>query len=255
MLDFAKLEPLDQYILARTAELDAKIRKAYDTFEFHRAYHALNEFVNTDLSALYLDVIKDRLYTFAPNAPARRSAQTALWRIAEALTRLIAPILSFTADEVWQQLPKVEGREPSVHLALFPDMLEIIPGSVRTMENEWALLLTMRESVNGCLEVSRARKGIGKALEAEVAITSLGDDRDPTVSLLRRYQASLPELFNVSAVHFAAYTPTPDSQQQLTEYEVFRSSNPQVRALLALRLRHRQRSKVPHRLPPLRRRA
>ncbi len=105
--DFAKLEPLDQYILARTAELDAKIRRAYDTFEFHRAYHALNEFVNTDLSALYLDVIKDRLYTFAPNAPARRSAQTALWRIAEALTRLIAPILSFTADEVWQLLPTV----------------------------------------------------------------------------------------------------------------------------------------------------
>ncbi len=79
------------------------------TFEFHRAYHALNEFVNTDLSALYLDVLKDRLYTFAPNAKPRRSAQTALWRIAEALTRLIAPILSFTADEVWSLLPTCRG--------------------------------------------------------------------------------------------------------------------------------------------------
>ena len=123
------MEPLDQYILARTAELDAKIRHSYDAFEFHRAYHALNEFVNTDLSALYLDVLKDRLYTFAPNAPARRSAQTALWRIAEALTRLIAPILSFTADEVWSLLPQVEGREPSVHLALFPDLADIVPGN------------------------------------------------------------------------------------------------------------------------------
>ena len=104
---FAQMEPLDQYILARTAELDAKMRKAYDDFEFHRAYHALNEYVNTDLSALYLDVLKDRLYTFAPGHPARRSAQTALWRIAEALTRLIAPILSFTADEVWPLLPQV----------------------------------------------------------------------------------------------------------------------------------------------------
>ena len=88
---FSAMQPLDQYILARLAELDAKIRAAYDDFEFHRAYHALNEFTNTDLSALYLDVLKDRLYTFAPNHPGRRSAQTALWRIAEALTRLIAP--------------------------------------------------------------------------------------------------------------------------------------------------------------------
>ncbi len=224
--DFAKLEPLDQYILARTAELDAKIRKAYDTFEFHRAYHALNEFVNTDLSALYLDVIKDRLYTFAPNAPARRSAQTALWRIAEALTRLIAPILSFTADEVWSMLPKVEGREASVHLALFPDMLEFIPGSVRSIQSEWGLLLEMRESVNARLEMSRTRKEIGKALEAEVWITSLGDDRDPMLPLLRRYQSALPELFNVSAVHFNSFELTPDSQQQLMEYQVSRSRHP-----------------------------
>lgn len=118
--DFAKLEPLDQYILAKLAELDKKIRRAYDDFEFHRAYHALNEFTNSDLSALYLDVLKDRLYTFAPNHPARRSAQTAMWHIAETLTRLVAPILSFTAEEVWQSLPKVDGREASVHLALFP---------------------------------------------------------------------------------------------------------------------------------------
>src|ERR1700760_3851792 len=95
---WADLQPLDQYILARTAELDAAIRAAYDEFEFHRAYQALNEFTNSDLSALYLDVVKDRLYTFAPNSAGRRSAQTAIWRIAEAMTRLIAPILSFTAD-------------------------------------------------------------------------------------------------------------------------------------------------------------
>ncbi len=138
---FAAMEPLDQYILAQTAELDAKIRNAYDGFEFHRAYHALNEFVNTDLSALYLDVLKDRLYTFAPNAKERRSAQTALWRIAEALTRLIAPILSFTADEVWALLPKVEGRESSVHLALFPDLADIVPGNESELEREWEQLL------------------------------------------------------------------------------------------------------------------
>jgi isoleucyl-tRNA synthetase len=194
--DFAKLEPLDQYILARTAELDAKIRRAYDTFEFHRAYHALNEYVNTDLSALYLDVLKDRLYTFAPNAPARRSAQTALWRIAEALTRLVAPILSFTAEEVWELLPKVEGREASVHLTLFPAMSEIIPGSVKALEEDWEQLLATRAQVLARLEGLRAAKIIGKSLEAIVTL--------PTQAAhLAKYASALPELFNVSEVEFS----------------------------------------------------
>jgi len=191
---FVAMEPLDQYILARTAELDAKIRSAYDDFEFHRAYHALNEFVNTDLSALYLDVLKDRLYTFAPNAPARRSAQTALWRIAEALTRLIAPILSFTADEVWEYLPKVAGREASVHLALFPDLAEIVPGSEAGLEAEWVKLLEVRSQVLAKLEVLRAEKVIGKSLEAVVTLSEGSD------GLLRKYAIALPELFNVSEV-------------------------------------------------------
>ncbi len=161
-----RMEPLDQYILARTAELDATIRKAYDDFEFHRAYHALNEFVNTDLSALYLDVLKDRLYTLAPNRPARRSAQTALWRIAEALTRLIAPILSFTADEVWPLLPHVEGRETSVHLALFPDLADIVPGSTITLLADFEPLLAIRQRALSSLERSRRDGLIGKGLDA-----------------------------------------------------------------------------------------
>jgi isoleucyl-tRNA synthetase len=194
---FAAMEPLDQYILARTAELDAKIRSAYDDFEFHRAYHALNEFVNTDLSALYLDVLKDRLYTFAPNAPARRSAQTALWRIAEALTRLIAPILSFTADEVWGYLPKVAGRESSVHLALFPDLADIVPGSEAGLEKDWEQLLGVRSEVLAKLEVLRAEKVIGKSLEAVVRLSADSD------GLLRKYAIALPELFNVSEVELA----------------------------------------------------
>ncbi len=195
---FAQMEPLDQYILARTAELDARIRQAYDDFEFHRAYHALNEFVNTDLSALYLDVLKDRLYTFAPNAPARRSAQTALWRIAEALTRLIAPILSFTADEVWGYLPKVAGRETSVHLALFPDLADIVPGSEAELEADWERLLQVRTEVLFLLERLRAEKTIGKALEAEVNLVAEPGSADER--LLLKYEGSLAELFNVSKV-------------------------------------------------------
>jgi isoleucyl-tRNA synthetase len=195
---FSAMEPLDQYILARTAELDAKIREAYDEFEFHRAYHALNEFVNTDLSALYLDVLKDRLYTFAPNHPARRSGQTALWRIAEALTRLIAPILSFTADEVWGYLPKVEGRESSVHIALFPDLAEIIPGNEASIEADWAQLLSIREQVLAKLELLRAEKVIGKSLEAEVTLMIAIEHQPNEYRILNKYAGALAELFNVS---------------------------------------------------------
>ena len=195
-VEFAAMEPLDQYILARTAELDAKIRKAYDEFEFHRAYHALNEFVNTDLSALYLDVLKDRLYTFAPNAPARRSAQTALWRIAEALTRLIAPILSFTAEEVWALLPQVEGREESVHLAEFPDMAEIVPRDESEVEADWEVLLALRSTVQIALEEERQAKRIGKSLDAAVRLLVPAGQID----LFQSYRGALPEIFNVSEV-------------------------------------------------------
>ena len=96
-----QLTPLDQYMLTRTRELTEKILRWYEAFEFHRVYQALNEFAAADLSAFYLDAVKDRMYTFAPANPARRSAQTVLWKIAEALVRLVAPLLSFTADEVW----------------------------------------------------------------------------------------------------------------------------------------------------------
>ncbi len=203
-ISFEQMQPLDQFILTRTAELDAAIRSAYDDFEFHRAYHALNEYVNTDLSALYLDVLKDRLYTFAPNHPGRRSAQTALWRIAEALTRLIAPILSFTADEVWQLLPKVEGRAPSVHLALFPDIADIVPGNVKQIEEDWENLLTLRDEVLKVLEEARTAKEISnRPSEVEVTVGWLNSVASRPNPIFERYQNILPELFGVARVHIA----------------------------------------------------
>ncbi len=199
---FSEMEPLDQFILARTAELDATIRRAYEDFEFHRAYHALNEYVNTDLSALYLDVLKDRLYTFAPNHPGRRSAQTALWRIAEALTRLIAPILSFTADEVWQLLPKVTKREPSVHLALFPDIADIVPGNVSRIEEDFEQLLTLRNEVLKVLEEARTAKQVSnRSSEVEVVVGWLNKDTSDTNAIFEHYHNILPELLGVAQVH------------------------------------------------------
>lgn len=208
-LPFANLQPLDQYILTRTVELDAKIRASYDDFEFHRAYHSLNEFVNTDLSALYLDVLKDRLYTFAPNHPGRRSAQTALWRIAETLTRLIAPILSFTADEVWPLLPKVEGRESNVHLALFPNMADMVPGNVEQIEQDWEYLLSLRDEVLKVLEEARTAKTISnKPAETQVVLGWLHSIAEQPNPVFERYAGILPELLGVAQVEIVNATVT-----------------------------------------------
>jgi isoleucyl-tRNA synthetase len=203
-LAFAEMQPLDQYILARTAELDAKIRESYDDFEFHRAYHALNEYTNTDLSALYFDVLKDRLYTFAPDHPGRRSAQTALWRIAEVLTCLIAPILSFTADEAWGLLPEVKDRESSVHLALFPDMSDIVPGNVEQLERDWDQLLTLRDEVLKVLEEARTAKSISnKPAETQIVLGWLNTVAELPNPVFEQYKSVLPELFGVAQVEIS----------------------------------------------------
>ena len=217
-VEFADMQPLDQYILARTAELDAAIRKAYDQFEFHRAYQALNEFTNADLSALYLDVVKDRLYTFAPKSVGRRSAQTAMWRIAESMTRLIAPILSFTADEVWSYLPKVEGRLPSVHLALFPTIAEIVPGNIAGLEADWEELTKIRQMVMIELEALRLEKAIGKSLDASVRIIVTEGSAEARV--LAEYEGALAEFLNVSQASVQVVGATKQESAVLIEAQV-----------------------------------
>ena len=204
-LPFEQLLPLDQYMLARTAELTGKVLRWYEQMEFHRVYHAINDFCASDLSATYLDLLKDRLYIFAPNDPARRSAQTAIWRIADALVRLIAPYLSFTAEEVWTYLPAVAGRERSVHLALFPRPEELAPTSAAAeLLPDWAQLMAVRTDVLKSLEEARKEKRIGKALEAKVRL----DVPSNLAPLLKNYQSTLKELFNVSQVELALGAPS-----------------------------------------------
>ena len=164
--------------------------------EFHRVYHAVNEFCIVELSALYLDVLKDRMYTFAPSGVERRSAQTTLWKIAEALVRLVAPVLSFTAEEVWGYLPQVAGREASVHLALFPQ-----PAATNTAESkEWAEIFAVREEALRSLEDARQAKRIGKGLEAKLILHAPAE----LLALLTRDREGLKELFNVSQVELRA---------------------------------------------------
>jgi isoleucyl-tRNA synthetase len=193
----ADLLPLDRYMLAKTRDLTEKILRWYEEFEFHRVYQAVNEFAIVDLSAFYLDVLKDRMYTFAPASPARRSAQTVLWIVTEALVRLLAPILSFTMDEVWEYLPAVEGRPKSVHLALFPKPEEIFSEDPAPVLDEWERLLSMRDTALQNLEQKRQGKTIGKALEADLVIHAKGE----WLTLVRKHSSTdLKELFNVSKV-------------------------------------------------------
>jgi isoleucyl-tRNA synthetase len=192
----AELLPLDRYMLARTRELTEKVRDWYAAFEFHRVYHAVNEFAIVDLSSFYIDVLKDRMYTFAPTSHARRSAQTVLWKITEALTRLVAPILSFTADEVWDYLPTIEGREASVHLAQFPAPAEIFSEDPAPLLEEWKQIFAVRDEALRGLEEARQDKRIGKGLEAELQITASGEQ----LALLERHAIGLKEILNVSRV-------------------------------------------------------
>jgi isoleucyl-tRNA synthetase len=197
---FDKMEALDQYMLRQTAAFASDLRKWYDEFAFHKIYHRVNHFCIVDLSAFYFDVLKDRLYISAPKSQARRSAQTAIWRIGEALVRLLAPVTSFTSEEIWQYLPKTEDRAESVHLAVFPASSDVLGAGAKEhdeqQDKDWATLRSVRDEVLKALEEARNQKLIGTGLEAQVSITM----PDPVFSLLKRYEGQLRYLFIVSAV-------------------------------------------------------
>ncbi|HEX8709210.1 MAG TPA: isoleucine--tRNA ligase [Pyrinomonadaceae bacterium] len=191
----AELLEIDRWALSELDEVAARVREGYQTYEFHTVYHTLYNFCTVTLSARYFDIIKDRLYTAAPRNDARRSAQTALYRIADALARMLAPILVFTADEIWESLPQAAENAAltSVHLAEFPK-----PGGERDEEllTSWRGLFALREEVLRKLEESRAAKLIGSSLEARIEITASA----ATYDLLERYREELRYIFLVSQV-------------------------------------------------------
>jgi isoleucyl-tRNA synthetase len=194
-----QLWEIDQWALARAETVVADCRRWYEEFAFHKVHHALVSFATVDLSAVYFDILKDRLYTAAPASTARRSAQTALYRLAHALTRLAAPVLSFTCEEVWSLLPKLPGDPPSVHLALFPAMGELTAGltaSQRERLANWDRLMDVRPVVLKALEEARQQKSIGNPLEARVVLSVDG----AVGRLLADYRRDLPALFIVSQV-------------------------------------------------------
>jgi isoleucyl-tRNA synthetase len=199
---FDGLQPIDQYMLRQAVAVAADVARSYEEFSFHKIYQRINNFCGVELSAFYFDVLKDRLYTSAPKSLARRAAQTAVWRIGEALVRLLAPIMSFTCEEVWQYLPPVSGRLESVHLTTFPEREDLLGPEAAALDpdprlaEDWKTVRAVRETVLKALEEARIQKLIGANLQAQVNLTAA----DPVFSVLERFRNDLRYFFIVSAV-------------------------------------------------------
>jgi isoleucyl-tRNA synthetase len=186
-----RLQAVDRYALARYAEAAERMLRGYREYDFSSVSQALNTLATVHLSAFYVDVTKDRMYTFAPGSAQRRSTQTAMFVMCEGLARLLAPILPVTADDMWRHLPG--SRSASVHLENFPQPARWASAD---LIGTWAHLLEARETVNAALEAKRKDKVIGNSLGARVIITASG----PIAALLDRYRDDLPALFIVSDV-------------------------------------------------------
>ncbi len=194
---YERLPELDRWALMKLGELIPRVRRAYEDFEFHAIFHALNNFCSVDMSAVYLDILKDRLYTFRKDSPLRRSSQTVLFDVLVALTKLMAPILSFTAEEIWRMLPATVRESSgalSVHLTSFPDPDPQWKDA--QLAQRWERLLEWRKWAQEVLERARREKEIGSSLEAHVRLRAKHEDYD----FLKHYEADLPTLLIVSQV-------------------------------------------------------
>jgi isoleucyl-tRNA synthetase len=167
---YAEMKEMDRWILHRLQEVIRRVRNAYEQYQFHVVYTVLYNFCTVDLSSLYLDVLKDRLYTSKATSTARRSAQTAMNAILEAMVQLLAPILTFTAEETWLALPAYPGKAESVHLTRFPDVNEAYLQS--ELAERWKTLITLKGEVAKAIEAARQNKTLGHSLDASVTIAA-----------------------------------------------------------------------------------
>ena len=197
-----QMQDVDRFILGRYGDAAETILRAYTDYDYATIFQTVNQFLTVDLSAFYADVSKDRLYTFGAQSKERRSAQTAMFVMADGLARLLAPILPVTADELWRHLTtSANGREESVHIAVFPENVRRFKDE--DLDRRWARLRDIRDEVNRALENARQAKTIGTSLAAHVALTAGG----VSAELLRRHEADLPMLFIVSQVSLDAAGP------------------------------------------------
>ena len=191
---YGDLYEIDRWALHQLQQLILRVREAYERFEFHVIYHSVQNFCAVEMSAFYFDILKDRLYTFPARSLGRRSAQTALSEILKVLTRLMAPILSFTTEEVWKHIPEEPGKPESVHLTEFPQPNAQLLDEA--LNERWGKILEIRSTVTKALEEARKGKQIGLSLDAQVHLFLPGK----MVTFLQPYEGDLKSIFIVSSV-------------------------------------------------------
>lgn len=199
---YADMEELDRWALLRMEQVKETVLKAYDDYEFHVMYHAVHNFCTVDLSAIYLDILKDRLYTEKADSKLRRSAQTAMYEILTTLVRLVAPVLCFTSEEVWQALPNKEEREWSVHMSDMPKVNEAYLD--KALDEKWKKRLAVRSVAMKALEEARQAKVIGHPLDAEVTVYADGEAYD----IVKAMEKELADFLLVSQTHIVSGTAT-----------------------------------------------
>ena len=205
-----ELHEIDQWALHQLQKLIGRVREAYERFEFHVVYHSVQNFCAVEMSALYFDILKDRLYTFSQNSQGRKSAQTTLYEILKALTCLMAPILPFSTEEVWKYIPQKEGKKESVHLASFPELQSEYLDD--TLNDRWEQIWEIRAIVTKALEEARKEKVIGLSLDAQVHLHL----PEKVFSFIQGYEKDLKAIFIVSSV-----TLHPSKDEKEVRAEVF----------------------------------
>ena len=204
-----EMEELDRWAVTRLNALTEKCLKGYDNYEFLTVTHSVNDFCVVDLSSFYLDIIKDRLYCEEADGKRRRSAQTALFLILDTITKLMAPILAFTCDEIWQAMTHRSGDDArNVLLNQMNGVFTEYALDEKTME-KWDTVIKLRSDVNAVLETARAQKKLGKALEAHVALHA--DTDEAAQALMSTVGVSLAEVFIVSNCSITTAEPAADS--------------------------------------------
>jgi isoleucyl-tRNA synthetase len=198
MIPVEDMEEMDRWALHRLQEIIRRVRDAYESYQFHMVYYTLYNFCSVDLSALYLDVLKDRLYTSKAASRERRSAQSAMYLILDAMVRLLAPVLVFTAEEIWGHMPSYEGKAGSVHMTQFPDV------DPRYCDDDlgrrWETLIAVRGEVSKAIEMARQQKVVGHSLDSRVTIHA----PEKLQALLTEYRATMKDLLIVSQVELAS---------------------------------------------------
>ncbi len=211
-----QLDELDRWILHRTQQVLSRCREAYEKYEFHVVFHMLNNFCSVDLSAQYLDIVKDRLYCEATRSNNRRAAQTTLYRILDILVHLMAPVLSFTAEEIWTHMPNRKGQVGSVFLSAIPEVDKNFLD--RELGEKWDRLFSERSEVLKALEEARNRGIIGHSLDAKVVFSNCNGDQNSLLGdLIRSEPSKTQDMLIVSRAEVSG-EPAPAGNDQICSY-------------------------------------